>query len=71
MRTLAHEAPGYLHDDDQLVSSNRQLGAPANLYRSQKHGSRPRFCGGCGGPWIAEIRGGPIVRHTFDCGFLP
>ena len=71
MTTTTLDIPGQLQQDDTLVSSNRQLSAPADLERSRRVGSTPRQCGGCGGPWIKELRGGPIVRHAKACPVVP
>ena len=69
--TLTHTIPGELQHEDTLVSSNRQLSAPADLERSRRRASTPRFCQACGGPWVKEIRGGPVVQHTHDCSAVP
>lgn len=71
MKTIAPSIPGQLQQDDTLVSSNRQLSAPADLERSRRRASTPRQCHGCGGPWGRELRGGPLVHHTFDCTSVP
>ncbi len=69
--TLTHPGPLLSPDLAGQASSNRRLAAPVDLERSRRVVSTPRQCPYCWGPWVRELPGGPVVRHTPDCAILP
>lgn len=52
-------------------SSSRQQVAPVDFTLSRRRAATPRYCLTCRGPWVREIRGGPVVRHALDCVSVP
>lgn len=53
------------------LTSYRQEIAPADLERSRRVASTPRYCSSCKGPWGRELRGGPLVHHALNCAIVP